>query len=227
MHLCDKCGKEIEFRYIGGRSVPLHVSGGCGESGEWLPPVDLSGYTRSEESSCYLTKCPDCGAEVFFIRHNGGSVWIDPPLGWPWDKHHCMDNKSSPSQSQHTPSGSIPQDRNVVVGVVRAVYVSSSGSCTLLQLQTGDNQDNLLLLKSTARVLVGAVALYDVSRSTISSADNANHSFKVISPLQSEEEAEVELTNVCPECSMQVRQKELREHLRAKHGIDLGRRNLP
>lgn len=26
---------------------------------------------------------------VWFIRHNGGSVWVDK-LGWPWPKHECL-----------------------------------------------------------------------------------------------------------------------------------------
>ena len=37
--------------------------------------------------------CPVCGADVFFVRHNGGSVWIDE-LGPPWDKHGCFDDDS-------------------------------------------------------------------------------------------------------------------------------------
>jgi hypothetical protein len=27
---------------------------------------------------------------VYFVRHNGGSVWFDS-LGWPWEKHPCFD----------------------------------------------------------------------------------------------------------------------------------------
>ncbi len=29
--------------------------------------------------------------DVFFIRHNGGWLWVDE-LGWPWPKHGCFDN---------------------------------------------------------------------------------------------------------------------------------------
>lgn len=36
------------------------------------------------------TICPHCGATVFFIRHNDGSVWLDS-LGWPWPKHACFE----------------------------------------------------------------------------------------------------------------------------------------
>lgn len=42
------------------------------------------------EDFTHPTTCPECGASVFFIRHNGGSVWVDA-LGWPWPKHGCFD----------------------------------------------------------------------------------------------------------------------------------------
>src|SRR5205814_348 len=90
MPICSRCGGEIEFRKIDGRIVPLHFSGGC--SGSARSEVnDYAGYRRSRESSCFQTSCPECGHGVYFIRHNGGSVWIDPPLGPPWYKHGCMD----------------------------------------------------------------------------------------------------------------------------------------
>ena len=44
----------------------------------------LDDFTRS-------TTCPICGATVYFVRHNGGCVWLDS-LGWPWPKHHCFDD---------------------------------------------------------------------------------------------------------------------------------------
>ncbi len=53
-------------------------------------------YTFSErfKDICYPTRCPIKGCEpVWFIRHNGGSVWVDE-LGWPWPKHACFDESS-------------------------------------------------------------------------------------------------------------------------------------
>ncbi len=43
---------------------------------------------------CAPSICPECGDDVFFIRHNDGSVWVDS-LGWPWPKHPCMDTQES------------------------------------------------------------------------------------------------------------------------------------
>ena len=44
-----------------------------------------------EDDFCRATTCPVCGAEVYFVRHNGGSVWFDE-LGPPWLKHGCFDD---------------------------------------------------------------------------------------------------------------------------------------
>src|SRR5260370_692225 len=41
------------------------------------------------DGRCYETHCPICRASVFFVRHNGGSVWFDS-LGKPWPKHGCF-----------------------------------------------------------------------------------------------------------------------------------------
>ncbi len=38
---------------------------------------------------CKPTVCKTCGAEIYFVRNNGGSVWLDE-LGWPWPKHPCF-----------------------------------------------------------------------------------------------------------------------------------------
>jgi hypothetical protein len=97
MATCSRCGNPIVFRNVDGRCVPIHTAGGCIDSG-WSHTQDYSGYSRSEESNCFLTNCPKCDREVFFIRYNGGSVWIDPPLGPPWEKHPCMDQETAKGQ---------------------------------------------------------------------------------------------------------------------------------
>lgn len=37
----------------------------------------------------HSTICPKCGVSCFFIRHNGGCVWVDE-LGPPWPRHACF-----------------------------------------------------------------------------------------------------------------------------------------
>ena len=50
-----------------------------------------SSYYWPKDDFCRPTTCPICGGSVFFIRHNGGSVWVDD-LGIPWPKHPCFDD---------------------------------------------------------------------------------------------------------------------------------------
>lgn len=43
-------------------------------------------FVYQDSDLCRSTRCPECQAKVFFIRHNGGSLWVEE-LGWPWPKH--------------------------------------------------------------------------------------------------------------------------------------------
>lgn len=53
-------------------------------------PLGCFSWQYRDEDFCRPTTCPKCGASVFFVRHNGGSVWFDE-LGHPWPKHDCFD----------------------------------------------------------------------------------------------------------------------------------------
>src|SRR5262245_59210180 len=68
--------------------------GGWGGGGGYrAPSVPLpAAGTRTSwacDDFCRKTTCPVCGAPVYFVRHNGGSVWFDS-LGKPWPKHGCF-----------------------------------------------------------------------------------------------------------------------------------------
>lgn len=67
----------------------------CGfgpDTGFYEPPAPPSRTWRyRDEDLCHPTTCPICGAEVYFVRHNGGSVWFDE-LDRPWPKHGCFDD---------------------------------------------------------------------------------------------------------------------------------------
>ena len=76
---CQFCGGEIRFRMIQGVCVPLHAgSEQC-----------ITNGNSGRPDECHQTACPICGASIFFVRHNGGTVWFDD-LGQPWDKHGCF-----------------------------------------------------------------------------------------------------------------------------------------
>ena len=74
--------------------------GGGGFGGGWWrfhrqpPEVDWAW----RDSYAAPTTCPRCGERVYFVRHNGGCVWLDE-LGWPWPKHECFDDRPEPRWS--------------------------------------------------------------------------------------------------------------------------------
>lgn len=84
---CDRCGGDVVIRWMGGSLVPIHVSGSCGSGAERT--LTSSNWAYRHEDFTRPTTCPECGEAVFFVRHNGGSVWFDE-LGPPWDKHLCF-----------------------------------------------------------------------------------------------------------------------------------------
>lgn len=78
------------------------------------------------------TKCPECGAEVYFIRHNGGSVWVDE-LGWPWPKHACFDNTQTETVFSCW-SAKASELTNAELGVVSRIRPSRSGMELIIEI---------------------------------------------------------------------------------------------
>src|SRR5688500_6371215 len=103
MPTCYRCGNPIDFRVVDGQAIPFHIYGSCSSAssswsgyGSFASSMSIAERPRLyrvptwSDDVCYPSRCPKCGGDVFFVRHNGGSVWLDPPLGWPWPKHACM-----------------------------------------------------------------------------------------------------------------------------------------
>lgn len=88
MSKCSGCGEWVEFKTINGRPVPLGCKCTPTPKRAYLSKPSLSAFKY--EDTCRPSKCPRCFAEVYFVRHNGGSVYLDE-LGWPWPKHGCFD----------------------------------------------------------------------------------------------------------------------------------------
>lgn len=86
--ICELCGGEIIFRYLKGRCTPIHLSGHCYEN-----VLDVAAEKPRE--TLLKTKCPECHQPVYFLRHNGGSVWLDD-IPWPWPKHSCFQDHDEP-----------------------------------------------------------------------------------------------------------------------------------
>jgi hypothetical protein len=125
MTRCTKCNGWIEFRTLNGVRTPIHLSGGCWEDSEWSGHVSplISRTVKSAHAGqdfCRPTRCPRCRADVFFIRHNGGSVWVDE-LGWPWPKHGCFDEQGEGLTFLRTTAGN--DEYQAKAGVVERVGV--------------------------------------------------------------------------------------------------------
>lgn len=224
MPTCSRCGGEIEFRYIDGRCIPLHFSGGCGGSAR-SEVNDYPGYRRSRDSSCFRTKCPKCGDGVYFIRHNGGSVWIDPPLGPPWPKHPCMDSAYVAARGVRSPAvveadlARFPQRDGLVLGIVKEGEASDSKCCSLINIETGKNINIVLLIKNNAGFLVGRLVLYDQHGGTVSPVENDGYVFNVLARLKPQLTRPDSLARriKCPECDVSIAVGRIADHLKRAH----------
>jgi len=102
MPTCNRCGKQIVFRYVDGASIPIHPNGGCSGDSKSKQKSSTSGYfslantgdqqykKACGEAKTYLTNCWWCREQVYY--HTNGyndHVLFDPPLGWPWYIHSC------------------------------------------------------------------------------------------------------------------------------------------
>ena len=90
--VCKGCGEEIIYRRINGVDVPISYTCRC-DSGAFSSAGSMP---MQSEDFCRATSCRICGKGVFFLRHNGGSVYLDE-LGWPWPKHGCFMERDAPS----------------------------------------------------------------------------------------------------------------------------------
>ena len=85
-NICNECGRTVHFRVVKGVTRPI----GCA-----CHSLNPQTYSTDYVSHC---RCPVCQASVYFIRHNGGSVWLDE-LGPPWPKHHCFNHQIKQQQT--------------------------------------------------------------------------------------------------------------------------------
>ena len=147
---CRDCGEPIEFRYVDGRVVPIHVAGFC------------SAVPRNcvEEDDCFRTTCPRCERDVFFVRHNGGCVWLDE-LGLPWPEHQCY--KASGVRGA-LPSffESIPATANLRLGVVTEVKYryEIDTSVVSIQLKESSRQSSRIHAAFRGRCYPGGLVAY-------------------------------------------------------------------
>jgi hypothetical protein len=216
MATCSRCGNPVDFRYIGGRCIPLHASGGCGSRGG-SSGTDFSGYHTSPESACFQTNCPKCGDGVFFIRHNGGSVWIDPPLGPPWYKHACFDDVSVTGQRSNlsseyrlpVPAAGDDYTEEVILGVVSSTRVAPDRQFTDIFLETGASEFVSVTLKHNAGFLLGKLCVLHTTEKAVWPVDGERYRYAI-------SRTHFGLVT-CQKCNVLIAQKNLAKHLESKH----------
>jgi hypothetical protein len=172
MDTCQHCGQQIVFRWIDGRCVPIHPDGGwhCGswaDGGEIGHSFERQHATWAFKDFTRPTRCPECGADVFFIRHNGGSVWVDE-LGWPWPKHGCFDDeKSTRKFATWSAKASALTDRHL--GVVTVIRPDERFAEPVLEVQMGDSTRLNLILNWTPpnRDILGALVVVSLEENVL------------------------------------------------------------
>lgn len=123
---------------------------------------------------CRPTSCPLCGDRVFFVRHNGGSVWFDD-LGAPWPKHGCFDH-GSPRRDNHGSdcfssalTDAAAGRRDGVLGVITASDTASTVEGRSFFLLGADGHDRRLRISSdySQSMIMGRFALLFDAASTL------------------------------------------------------------
>jgi hypothetical protein len=218
MSSCTYCGDSITFRHINGQCIPLHSSGSCGTFlGKTY--TDFTKEHHAPESACYLTRCPICNAAVFFVRHNGGSVWLDGPLGAPWLKHGCFVDSQSGSQPPiplatfHSVPVDAREDHNDSAGVVR--YARVEHESTQCILETGSSGAYFLEVKNNAGYLLGQLCEIN-KKGNIISPSNAPELKYAITKIK---RTRVPHTTFCHICRTEISLKNTKKHLRQVHKI--------
>ena len=220
MSTCSRCGNEIEFRYMSGRCTPIHTQGSCIKPGN-SKVTDYSGYTVSKESTCFCTNCPNCKGEVFFIRHNGGSVWIDPPLGSPWFKHSCFEpeGKTGSTLLSSIQNYKIELKNNEIIGVVKATHVDALKAYTKVTIETGRSEIISLRIKNNAGFLLGKLCIYEPSTGRVWPAEEPTYIFGT-DKWANRERKKLTKKNlaICQKCSKRIKEHSMKSHMKTVHG---------
>jgi hypothetical protein len=85
---------------------------------------------------------------VFFIRHNGGSVWVNE-LGWPWPKHACFDKPGEPTHRFTLNSVKALRLHQPRLGIIRRISGNATYDEPLIEIQLTDSSRITLVLRST------------------------------------------------------------------------------
>jgi hypothetical protein len=85
--------------------------------GSWDDPPVQALWGDSGEDFRRPTGCPACGAQVYLVRHCGGTVWFEE-LGPRWDGHACFADDGFAASVRRRLHGTGPADARSLLGVV-------------------------------------------------------------------------------------------------------------
>lgn len=201
------------------------------------------------ETENHLTQCPICKSDVAFIKHNGGVVWLDLPLGPPWYKHACFDGVSSNvgKDNLKTIFNSDKQalSENTKIIVSDSCSYNSFSSTSILRAKFSDGITRSMSVRGDARIFAGRICCIDESTKEIWPTDdvakklyfqgsltNISPKGKKINsaqnPLKNKQKEKTLYTDeslfkiACALCGKKLRkQKNYRAHLRIEHGMAL------
>ena len=187
-----------------------------------MPVKDYSGRWRVVENDlCYPTECPECGELVFFIRHNGGCCWIDPPLGPPWYKHSCFDvdyircgERKSLCDMYNIELKGLATDEHRLCVVISS-DVSWPKEVTKVEACMNRGVGFVALVKGNAGYLTSKMCIYDSLKNIIYPIAEQQYVFSVIAALGSSDNEDTIFA--CPKCNEQVPFKGLQKHMEAHY----------
>ena len=220
MPTCNQCGEEIEFRYVNGRSVPIHPGGGwhCGSFSEpsYSPPIRISrAGDWPERDFTRPSHCPMCGDDVFFIRHNGGSVWVDE-LGWPWPKHACFDKPSEPTRTFSNWTAKSSGLTNPKLAIITRIKEDARFAEPILEIRFTDSSRASLILRYTPSTssLLGALVIISKEDSLLLHQQHAEIPFHSLTPLVT---TDAKGYYTCPRCKAWVNENTGHEEYCREH----------
>ncbi|MDX5976221.1 OST-HTH/LOTUS domain-containing protein [Vreelandella alkaliphila] len=201
------------------------------------------------ETENHLTQCPICKSDVAFIKHNGGAVWLDLPLGPPWYKHACFDNASSSVGKNNLKSifniENKTLSRTAKIIVADSCSYNSFSSTSMLRAKFSNGIKRSMSVRGDARIFVGRICCIDESTKEIwpiddvakklyfqgsladiiSKGKKTNSAQSSLKAKQNERKSCVDESSFKIECALcgkkMRKQKNYRAHLLREHGVAL------
>ena len=143
-------------------------AGGYASSYSSISPIATPAIHRwayKEEDFCSPTTCPICGASVYFVRHNGGNVWLDS-LGPPWPKHACFDDDDYLINLQKK----LTETSFVIFGVVVEVEATNPGvnGRIVVKCSDGETINSIFNFQNDIKFWLGKLVIVEKKDGNIS-----------------------------------------------------------